>query len=197
MMQEIEAKLKVIEARGREHGSETSFPFAQAIRSLLTALEYDDPAIRDSHLENAKQCFIDHAEEFISESIKESRASRILCEGHVQSFSEEMISPSRKFDEYGEKLQEFTQMNLRMLVKMQRELFSVYEDVVFSGAGPLQNEIQRWRHFENSFLKPWPWTSRTRKPVDRGMLTEAKLARERGEKGLPAEEAIAQLKTCQ
>src|SRR3569623_1895144 len=108
-----------------------------------------------------------------------------------------MVSPNTALGEYGERLQESVRVNLRSLVRLQSHLSTAYDDLVFSGTGPLQNEIQRWRDFEDSFLKPWPWTSRMRKPVDREMLAASKQSRERGEEGAAAKDLINRLKHCQ
>jgi hypothetical protein len=192
-LEELELKLKVIEDRGNR----TSFAFAQAVRSILTALEYNDDELLGSHLETAKQCFIDLAEEKIADSIKDSKDMFMQCEKFVDSFaSQGVVSPSKELDDAGEQLQKIVQLQLKQLTDLQRSNASAFDEIALSGSGPLQNEINRWREFENSYLKEWPWGSRKRKPVDRAMLAEAKRSRERGETGIPVEDLINKLK-CQ
>lgn len=192
-LEELELLLKLIEDRGNR----ASFSFVQAGRSVLAALEYKDDALLRSHLETAKQCFIDFAEERIATYIKESKAAFLVCDAWVKSLSaQRAVSPNRELDDVGERLQQIAQKQLKLLTDLQHGIILVFDDVSFSGSGPLHNEINRWREFENAYLIQWPWTSRTRKPVNREMLAESKRSRERGEAGISVEDLINKLK-CQ
>jgi hypothetical protein len=189
MMKELEEQVAWLE----ESSSDTTLSLAEAIRAFMTAMEYDDPALRDSSLETTKQCFIDFAEERISNIIKQSKSSLEFCENCIADIAKQVISPNHRIDELGEKLQELAQLNLRRLTRFQSNLQRAFGDITLSGSGPLQNEIKRWRDFEDSYLKQWPWTSRKRSPVNRELLAKSKQSRERGETGISAEDLINRL----
>lgn len=192
-LEKLELRLELIEDRG----SRTSFSFVQAVRSVLAALEYKDNTLLHSHLETAKQCFIDYVEERIAACIKDSKDTFSFCEECVESLiARRAVSPDRELDDLGERLQKIAQGQLKLLTDLQHGVVLAFDDLSFSGSGPLQNEINRWREFENAYLKQWPWTSRKRKPVDRAMLAESKRSRERGETGISVEDLINKLK-CQ
>ena len=169
MRRQIERQLKNLES--------ASIPvaFTSAIRSFLTAMEYNDSIMMKAHLESAQESFADVMIESIEKRAKHSRRARSVCDKFVNLITGVAVCADLSFDEFGRELQEFQRSNLKVLTDLQSSVVvCLKHGLSITNAATLENEIKKWQEFDDSILKPWPWTTRQRKPVDRAMVEAAR-----------------------
>jgi len=164
-------------------GSSIPVFFTQAIRSFLVAMDYNDSVVMRSSLETAKESFFEVIIEAVEKRIKASQIALAECAKAVEVIDGVPIGIDGSLDELGYAIRNCHKGALKLLTDLSDGPVAACQqhNLPIPNAGQLRNEIKRWRDFEESVLKSWPWSTRQRKPVNKAMIEESKRAFERRE----------------
>ena len=164
--------------------------FARAVRSFLTAVDYNDAALMRSRWTEVGEALVDATDEAIqkrlvwTQGIKESYRDTLAD-------SEGMPLGLDNLDELGREFKTNFDRALAVLNDIQQEvvgLFAIHK-VEVPSAEQLRKEINELSAFRTDIVDNWPWIDRPLPPVDRQMVAESRAAFARGE-GEPIEDVI-------
>jgi hypothetical protein len=164
---------------------------AQALMSLGTAMDYEDPALARHHLESVFEHLRDMVQEGIFCSIN---SPEILKEILRKVFGLIEGEPSESYDELGEQLKSRIERHLDSLTTLERTAQRVMDrGHHVDKIEQLRNDIEEIEKLRDKVVSTWPWTSRPLPPVNRKMVAESRAARARGDHGEPIQDLIRRL----
>jgi hypothetical protein len=152
----------------------------EAMKAVLTAMEYNDPALIKSHLNTAFEALKD----LISDAI-ETRLGRPLAirDGWLKIRKELSGRPAEDYDELGEEIESVFDELLADMVNLLEGPVRMLQDRDYAveNAGRLETETEELKKLKEDILSLWPWSSQELPPVNRKMVTESRAAIARGE----------------
>ncbi len=166
--------------------------FAQAMKALLTAMEYQDPTLVRSSLEEVLESLRDVTREAIEKRLGWPELSRRAC----RKIREAMKGfPQENFDELGEGIESQFDRMLEILTDLRDGPVKMLQDKGYEveNAVQLERDIRELQELKQGMLENWPWSSQSLPPVDREMVARSKAAIARGETGESLEELIRRL----
>lgn len=165
--------------------------FAQALRSLLTGMEYNDLTLMRSHLNSALESLVDVVNEAIQKRLGWPERMKA---GAKEIWEALKNCPGENFDELGKEIESSLDKIIKDLNGFHEPIRTLREHghEVESEAA-LEREIEELRSLKNSMLENWPWSTQDLPPVDRDMVTRAREAIRRGDQGERIEDLIARL----
>jgi len=171
--------------------------FNEAMKSLLTALEYKDFEMMKAHLETARDSLLDKTitkiERFVSLSkqVLDDLDKRFFCS--LNFVYDPIVPLETSFDETGNSLSELVDSMLSRIDKlMDAVTFFHTKNIGIPNASELVDQSNRWLSVQENVVGTWPWSYREPPPVDRNMIAESREAFKRGE-GVAIEDLIRQL----
>jgi hypothetical protein len=154
--------------------------FTQAVKSFLTALDYDDPALMRSHLNDAREALRDVIREVIAQRLEWPRRAREGC----QRVKEKIVGcPRESWDDLGKGLASRFDKRLQSLTDLRDGSVRALQERGYEveNAPQLERAIEELRELKERTLANWPWTDKELPPVDRNMVAESRAALARGE----------------
>lgn len=166
--------------------------FTRAVRSFLTALEYDDPALVRSHLHAALEALVGVTDEAVRRRLgwperieAPCRALRELAEqAEPGQFDDLGRETAARFDRMIAALTDLRDGPVKLLLDHGYEV---------GAADQLDRDVRALMRLKEDTLGNWPWSVAALPPLDRQMLAESRAAFQRGEPGEPVEELIGRL----
>jgi hypothetical protein len=172
-------------------GSGGAKAIAESIRSLITAIDYDDPHLLRSHAEATLDILTGTLVAFAEGRTKASREALSMCQAARASFEAVDIEPDAGFDELGRELERLTIQGLNSI----EAAITVTQWKRFPKqlAIELEAEGEKWREFKANVVDKWPWTDRTIPPTDRELVAQSRAEFARGE-GVAIEDLVSQVR---
>jgi hypothetical protein len=166
-------------------------PFVQAMRSFLAAMEYDDPVLMRSRLNDALEVFKDGTREDIEKRVGWPELARQACRKVKELLKGALCE---HFDEIGREIESSLDKMLKSLTGIRDNAVKVLTErgLVVENAVQLDHAIREVEELKSGVLKDWPWSDRELPPVDRKMVAESKAAIKRNE-GERVEDLIRRL----
>jgi hypothetical protein len=165
--------------------------FTQAVKALLTAMDFHDPALMRSGLEEVLAALRDLTCETIQKRLGWPRAAREACRSILDLLKGH---PGDEFDGVGKGIgSNFDQM-LKILTDLRDGPVKLLQDRGFDveNADQLGQVIEELTGLKKDMLENWPWSNRELPAVDRGMVARSRAAIVHGE-GEPIEDLIRRL----
>ena len=161
----------------------------QAIRGVLTALDYHDPVLMRAHLLEAMERFRELVEGGVQEALDRWQQLRELWRKSWESLQGQ--ADENSLDDLGKSLESALAAVMDRMVKL-RECVQQFRDRGYEveGADRLQEAIEGVHEFRKGVLGNWPWASQSAPPVDRDMIARSRAAIAGGEKGERIEDVI-------
>lgn len=160
---------------------------AEAVRGLMAAIDYNDPALIRSHWETMREAVVTTADAEIDRLLVRAERTKVLCD-RVRALD---AAPVEEYDRLGRALEQlFAGLggSIDRLRATWIDLARKYGANV-SKAAALDDADREIQILQERTLRNWPWSSGGLPPVDRGMVNRSREARARGE-GFSIEEAI-------
>jgi hypothetical protein len=167
--------------------------FTQAKKSFLTAMDYDDVALMKSHLNTAMESLVEVTNEAVQRRLGWPQRIEDPCK-RLQEFAEQ-ADPGEfddlgrdiesRFDKMIQILTDLREGSVQLLLKHGYEVESVEQ---------LESDIEAMRGLKEQTLGGWPWSADALPALDQKMLAESKAAWAQGEKGIPVDELIRQIR---
>ena len=164
----------------------------EALKSLLTGMDYDDQALIRSSLESAMVSFAVAMDEAIQERIGWPQFARATCRQIWDLMRE---SPVENLDEAGTMIESYFDGILHVLVDLRDGPVKVLmgKGYEIKNALQLESDIRELQQLKKESLENWPWSNRELPPVDLAMLDASISAFIGGEKGERIENLIERL----
>lgn len=180
---------------------DSSATLARAMDALRAALEYDDPTLVRSHLEDVKHTLFEDMKQDVDSLVHWTRSKRSIWNDGIAHSSAFVSDPALAsmpaslrgvlVDALGRSMMGFHGTVLRTLQSCRNgpatRMEWLGEPLLYVGA--LDEEIAWWQEAGAAVLTDWPWNQRSLPPVDRTMIAESRDAFARGE-GTPIEDLI-------
>jgi hypothetical protein len=164
---------------------------AEAMKSVLTATEYEDDTLFRSSINAALEQYRDIVDRDIDEFIGLSGGVRDVWTKVKKDLTG---CPAEDLDDVGGPLESLFERALAVLLRMRDgPVRSLQEhEYEVKNADRLDAEIEEISRLKTNVMAVWPWTSRKLPPVNRKMVAESREAIAQG-KGMSMEEAIRSL----
>lgn len=163
-------------------GFDTALPpaFTRAVKSLLAAMDYDDPALIRSHLNEAFESLRDVINEAIEKRLGWPQRAKEDCRRIFEAIEAE---PAEHFDELGRALGAFFDKLLKGLTDLRDGPVRLLTEDGYEleNAPHLERAIRELTDLKNSTLEDWPWSDREPPPLNRKMVADSMAAIARGE----------------
>lgn len=152
----------------------------EALKSLLTAIEYQDDTLIRSSLNVVLEFLKDEIEGVIEKKVGSARIIRNMwlkikneIEGH----------PRENWDDLGNQIKSIFRNVLDPLVELNRDLIPRLQkqECEIENAFHLENEVNDLQLLEKEILGNWPWSGHESIKTDRAMVAESMSAIKRGE----------------
>jgi hypothetical protein len=163
----------------------------QALRSVVTALEYADRPLVRSQIETAKATMVEDIEAFVAKVIKLSQQHRFDLR---VGWGEVGGHPSQASDEAGKAIETDLNCAISTLIDVRDNLLGDLQSLGLKvqNEETLHTEIAEMKAFQSSFIGSWPWSSNPLPASDKAMLARGRAGSLRGE-GIPIEDLIRQV----
>ena len=163
---------------------------AEAIRGLMAAVDYKDPALAQSHLESMKEAIAETADAEVERLLHRAARARDLCD-QVRTLD---VTPGPELDGLGQSLGQRFNQELEAIARLRATWIDLAKDhgASLRRAAELDAAERQLADLKQSVLGTWPWSSGGLPPVDREMVSRSREARGRGE-GQSIDEAIRQV----
>ncbi len=184
----IKTNLDVLARLASEHGPPV---LTQAVQALLTAKEYDDPALMLSSANAVFEALRDLIEEYIGTKLG---ISETIAKGFKEFQAMVRCHPFDELDVAGRAFEAGFNRILKHLTDIQAAVGKLQaNDYEVPSAAQLGKEIERLKALKQKVLNDWPWSSASPPPVDREMVARSRAAISRGESCESIEELIGRL----
>jgi hypothetical protein len=165
----------------------------QAMRAVLTAMDYNDPALLQSSMNEAGLALADAIGEEILRQHKWVALARDVCRGTMRDLT---CVPAENFDETGRSLESFLDNLLRHFAELRDQRVSLLLDRGYEvrNADCLARDIEDLQALKTETLGDWPWSWEDRPPpLNREMVERSRATIALGG-GEPIEDLIRRLR---
>jgi hypothetical protein len=163
---------------------------SQAVRELLTAINYADETLINSSLHALREAL----RLFVRDIVQRELEVTEITKNHIQEGWRKHVdgAAAENFDELKKLIESFIDERITSMTGARDELVKILEEKEYpvENAQQLENSIRDLRRFRENILKEWPSPGRRPAPLNRQAIAEARAAIARGEKGLRKDELV-------
>jgi hypothetical protein len=154
--------------------------FTQAMKSFLTAMDYDDAALMRSHLNAALESLQQVVYEAVQQRLELPHQAKEAC-SKIRGLLKGRVSEN--WDELGRMLDSHFSEALKILTDLRDGPVRLLQEHghEVENAPQLGRAIEELEELKHGILDDWPWSDRKLPPVDRQMVAESRAAIKRGE----------------
>jgi hypothetical protein len=165
--------------------------FADIMRSVLIAAEYEDAALIRSSVNAALEQYKESVEDLIDRTIAVAEKAENVLNNVMRELTGCVVEDA---DDLGKRLETLFQTGQSKLTEIKNDRVLPLQEHGHDvrNADRLEATIIRMTQLKTHVAKTWPWTSRKLPPVNRKMVAESRAAFARG-KGVSIEDVIRNL----
>lgn len=166
-------------------------PFVEALRSFLTALDYNDEPLMRSRLEEIRDSFCDEVTKGIEKQLGWAQSAFDDMQILVDTVKRKPHELGEEFDRLGRSINNLLEEAIDFLKKYYENINRI-SAILIPNVVHLKREIEKWSALKDNTANEWPWSYRELPPVNRKMVQDSRDAFKRGE-GRNLKEVIREL----
>jgi hypothetical protein len=175
----------------------TGAAFIRAIANVLNAVDYQDPALMRSYIEESKAACAEMFFESVADQVKRSSAALEFVHELTDQFEGLPVELDEQSDDLGRSVSDLATTTLGAMTEFRNgPLAGVQKHGVdVPNAAKLDEHIAYWEAVKANLVDTWPWTTSAElPPVDRETVAKSRAAFQAGEQAEDIDTLIERLR---